>query len=408
MILKGKINFFQLLLAFLITHNANAQEESYFDGKIIGHDGDTIVGLIQFDNEINLQSKINFKSQGSTDFKVYLPGSVHSFEVKNLIFQSVNIEMESVGETTLFLRRLVYGPVTLFRYSAPLNIKKYYSSFQEDKKAEELIEDYNKYQAVLSYFLANCSSLKERIFSTSFEERKLVRLIDDYNLCYEPTYESVFKKKPDYLKSPLKVGFSGSLGISVDVVSISKDSDLQYLSSLTLEPQASLYYEMNVRFPLSSISENLTFSSGYAFGYREFLGTSNIKVEGTVNVQTNKVLIQLESYSIPFFFSYLLTRTKTKPIIHTGFIYRNLEEKVNSRVYIDEGAINLISEDPAVDMKRSELGFLFGLAVDHNINQNLSLEAGFRYIAGNGIDSNKDFKTTSRFQVLVGLVYAFR
>lgn len=222
-------NTFYLLFVFLFSIASYCQE-NYQAGYIIDLKKDTLNGFIDYRNWEKNPKKISFKTTIEGAKTYYMPNSIVKFKVADEIYESAIIQIDNSSDKiseltynnkfeyttdTVFLQTLVDGVKSLYCYHAE-NAKQYffvknnnifetlsYKKYLKTVEGKDFVRENNTYFAQLADYLANCSSIQEKITELKYEKSKLVKLFNQYYTCVGK--EIKFQKKKDKISTEIGV-----------------------------------------------------------------------------------------------------------------------------------------------------------------------------------------------------------
>lgn len=172
-------------------------QTDFQNGYIIDYEGDTLRGLLK-EQFADIGYNIHFKKsetselevKKTSDIKKYYLGFGHLYETHTLLHKE--------DSTTLFLKCLLLGDVSLYSFTDDY-LKKYYYiktdkiGLRELKYGKELLfnkkknsymmKTHDRYFGTLKLATQACPDLASRIDKLKFSERGVIEILRDYHYC---------------------------------------------------------------------------------------------------------------------------------------------------------------------------------------------------------------------------------
>lgn len=184
-----------IILLSVIAPISSLAQRGFKPGYLVTPSGDSLRGLIRFDNKTRSAGPCVFKADAKAPAQEYLPGMITSFRyVNNSYFVS-----RSVGRSSdVFLEVVVKGYLTLYKFGDIFFVEKGDSVFFElsDDMEVVLVEGENRkkksrnYTKLLNLLMADCLEASRKVPAVPFKEKPLIKLVALYNTCrgYENKY----------------------------------------------------------------------------------------------------------------------------------------------------------------------------------------------------------------------------
>lgn len=394
-------------------------QENFKSGYIIDQKGDTIKGLIDYRNWGVNPKMIIFKKSMEDQNISYSPLDIKKFGVESEIYEGaiVNIDKSSIvtenlskkaeieyQRDTIFLQTLIGGEKNLFFYR-DFNKKTYFIIKQGDtfdylvyKIYEKVVNGspsiaYNKrYIGQLTVYLQDCPKIKDKIAKTSYTQKGLISLFNEYNKC--TNREITFKKT----REKLKFEFGAIAGLSLTKLKLSGGSTYALPPiNFSISKDISLGLSLNIILPRNqgkwSINNELMYT--------------HYKVDGRGEIPNSYGEI-LKSYK-SFEFSYI----KMTNMLRFKYPIKNIHLFCNAGIstgyaiegtsYLEENSVTLgvVHEyygKLLYKTRKFEYGANFGLGIAYN---KLSFET--RYEMTNGFSAYSQlFTNVNRLFFIVG------
>lgn len=218
-----RISFY--LLALTIFQKSFGQE-NYLPGYIIPQHGDTIHGFIDYRNWERNPNVISFKKELSVNKKIYSPLTIKTFGVLDETYESAIVETEtSPVDTkelnyekeltykldTTFLQAIIKGVKSLYFYKNKLGKEQFYimqdsaykllifKRYLKDIEGKAVIAENKRFIGQLLLYLADCSTIQNKINRAEYRKNSLENLFLHY---YECTHTNVsFHKQTEKTKT---------------------------------------------------------------------------------------------------------------------------------------------------------------------------------------------------------------
>jgi hypothetical protein len=396
-------------------------------GYIINLNGDTIKGLIDYQNWESGPDFIKFKTdERSTELKygpdlirefgvnqeVYISAEVNTEVSPNITNQLTNNPLLQLKKEKIFLLTVFKGNKSLYYYfkgkdnfyiaqsdSFELLIWKRYIKDSKAQSGTGVIAENKKYVGQLSVYLGDCPTIHSKLNSTNYNVISLTRLFKDYYECSQtpPSYQ----KKPD--KIAIEIGAVAGVSFYSAKISSSVYSYLDKADySKSTNPAAGTF--LNIVFP--------RFRGKIAL-YDEILYTS-FKITGEFNDVKSANDHTYYKSSIGYSFFTLNTMLRYSILLKNNFGLYLGAGIVNSFVINETNIMDVdktfyvdhhITSKTAIENTRGyEQGIIGGLGVKYG---KLSLEC--RYELGNGTASSSGVDIPSkRWFFLLGYTFPTR
>jgi hypothetical protein len=197
-------------------------QRNFLPGYVINLDHDTLYGEIDYKNWSQNPKTINFQTALNGSIIIFSPSDLIRFSVKDEIYQSAEVEVETSSNNpehldrnpefniitvSAFLQVLFEGEKNLFHLTmadgkdnyyigssnSPLLLKfKKYLIYQEDSGGD-IIQKSNHYQGQLTYYLDDCRNIATKVAATEYKKLEFEKLFDYYYSCAQS--ELAFKKR---------------------------------------------------------------------------------------------------------------------------------------------------------------------------------------------------------------------
>ncbi|MEO8795928.1 MAG: porin family protein [Daejeonella sp.] len=411
-----------LILATVFFYQANAQV-NYLPGAIIKSEGDSIKGFIEYGNWAGNPGKINFKKTLSSAAQSFSPADIQEFSVKDEIYISRIVDVETspvntndltedvalhLKKDTAFLQTILKGNKSLYYLKNSAGVENFYIAGDQKlellvykkylvKNNDQLVSTSNKrFLGQLKLYLEDCSAIDDQLKNTSYTKASLEKLFEIYYKCSDT--DADFQKKTE--NTVVHIGIFG--GPSFTELSLKSDSQQDFLNAdfgHSFSFTAGLFFDYVLPRNLKkwSINNELAFSNYMVKGYTEQYNDANNYSNST--------------YELGYSYIKMNNMVRFKFPVKTAFVYLNggisngyaISEKnykvVKSTFYSNDKT----EEGLAIkDTRKHEQGLVLGIGSDYN---KLSFE--LRYERGNGMSNYTSVNsTTGRYFGLLG--YRFK
>ncbi len=410
-----------LFIAFLFFQTLYSQE-NYLSGYIINIQGDTIKGIIDYQDWTNNPTKVKLKHIKEKNPIVYTPNDIVEFSVGDKIYVSGIITTETsknqINELkkdstlyfnvdTAFLQSIFRGKKSLFYYKNSIGIENFYiyengafellkyKKYLRTQGNELVLAENKKYINQLAHYLIDCPAIQSELVKTQYSLTSLEKLFQHY-YNYTSTGTTYYKKK----QSKLSTEFGIMGGVALTTIDFQGDNyylnyllETKYNKTTNFSGGAFLDIILPGNLGKWSILNELQYSSYLING--SFHENSNfypsdkttITKIGAQNIKLNSLVR----------FHYLLGDFKV--FINGGAsIGLALSETNYKKVDWYYFGDHYIFEDLAFETKKSELSFIVGSGLKY---KKYSFE--LRYERGDGMCTASDVKSISnRFYALLG------
>lgn len=391
-------------------------------GYIISLNGDTINGLIDYQNWAKNPQEISYKRALEGGETKYLPREIQSFGVSGEIYSSAIVDTEispyliselddsahlNIQSDTAFLQLMIRGTKSLYYYQNSMGMQNFYvlsdegfellkyKKYVKNQDNKRVIAENRRFVGQLSVHFRDCPKLNDALQKASYTKRSLEKVFLQYLSCSES--EVSFQKKTE--KSTTI--FSAIAGITFNTFSfkggnggsLADIADVTFSNSTT--PSFGLSFE--VIFPrnrrrLSLVSE---------------LIYSSFQVEGA-----DVLVLNMDNYintyvKLDYAYTKLNLLLRYKYSLNAVGIYGNLgmsngyavtHNNFRRRETVSSGIGFVQESDPIANFSKYEQGLIIGTGV---IYKKYSLE--IRYEGGNGMVRISSLQSNvKRYSALIG------
>jgi hypothetical protein len=392
-----------LLLLFVLTFSSVRAQSNYVEGYVVNLRNDTVRGLIDDKNWEKNPKTISFKSLKTGEIIKYHPIDLAGFYIKpaheyyksyhGKVDDSVDESGKLIGvatdaeffqkdyakEDTIFIRTLLKGVLSLYTHTD----KKGRLHFFVEKEGFPVVELVNQeylidqpknytsmtwsqlirtnkvYRKQLQEMLADCDNVNQQIKNTSYTERSLLKIFNNYYKCThrQATYEH--RKEGPKFEIGVMAGVSAS-----SLRAISSYGTRNYGTSIN--PMAGLSF--NFIFPRNRGAWSLYGDVLWRqFGFTKDVATLTDTVPSKLSSSYLKFDLLLR-YTLP------TKSQKIRPFINVGWA-NNLE------LYSDQNIFRYSTGTGyKYETRKHERGLLAGIGL-----RSTKLQCEIRYERGNGM-----------------------
>ncbi len=400
------------MLCVVLKAQLAVSQENYVPGYIIGNDGDTLRGFIDYGKwDIN-PDRIRFKATTAEDGVFYNPIDIAGFGVRGQLYVSGVVDSEvspratgdlesrpqlNIITDTVFLQTLFKGEKSLYYHKvaqykdnfyidsdggfALLPYKRYLSF----RGGRQVIVENRAYLGHLSQYLNDCGGISTKLKGMRYRERNMVKLFQSYYDCssLSPSFQVEMEKHR------LELGVLG--GTSWTSVLFFKDviEFYDYLAEIPFEKSMDFSGGVFADWILArsqgriSIYTELLYTTFAINGSHEYVVTENDYTIRDVELAYNNWKINLSGrYSYPVGRLHLFANLGAFAGIFNEKINRQTTKtKYYGPEQVNEGYALIVS-------KRNEWGTVFGVGARYG---RFSLE--YRRERGGGISPVSNSKT---------------
>lgn len=322
-----KKKYFFLILVLLQVFIVSYGQNGYEPGYILTNDNDTIKGLIKLKSNYLNSRSCNFIDGNKQNARDYSPSDIKAYRIENKkYYVSKEVSIDSVKQR-IFLEYLVEGIVNLYYFK---DLQKEYFFLEKDSKliplsneastvilkekshtGEEIETQYsknsNQYRRMLTYLFQDSPGTLQKISSTGFDYRSLIKITLDYHraICKDD-------KCIDFTRSTKKSVF-------IEPYFGMIDSWMGLYSSKTHVYQSNLYAGVQLRFKPAKRFTHLNFLAGINFSSNNFQGDFKNTLYTTDYIKTYRIHTQYSIVRIPLTFEYSFGLNKLQPFISLSY-----------------------------------------------------------------------------------------
>jgi len=370
------------LLLSIFSFSLQAQN-NFLPGHIITVDGDSLSGLIDYQNWDKNPDIISFKLTTDLLERKYTTSDLKSFEVSGDRFISAKTKIETSWRSMnnldndgklkfenihSFLQVLYAGIKPLYIYKDDKGNESFfidlegqvqlleYKIYTIEKSGKQFKSEINNYKTQLRKYLSNCDDIKNRITSLKYSKSNLVSAFDSYYNCVK--LNPSFKKELE--KTKIDIGIVS--GISKTNFNFNGTAFSDLVKS-DLEENFSITGGGFIEFTPARNRGKRYFRSELLYSYYK-----------TEPISSSSISTQVSKNNFDFAYLKLNSLLGYKFLIGNSHLNLNLGLSFGYAIKANTEAFN--------DPKRTEVGLLFGLGygvTKYNID--------LRYEQGNGMSS---------------------
>jgi hypothetical protein len=388
-----------LLLTTSMSKNLMAQAQ-FKDGYIISLQGDTINGKIKYRSQSKNYQACVFANEGGT--KEYRPTDIQGYGyVKGQHYTSAYTN-------TSFLEALVLGEVNLYKMDKVYYLKKsgqdmvaLVAKVLESKVNGKIhrTED-NKWKLLCVQVLGDClEDPAARLKYVRLNEKTIVSLVSDYNLCRNHNFIDLKKDRP-WTRVTYGVGIGATkskIAISVD------DNTFDYLPSKFKTTSFTVGIPLIFSFP--RVTERLAFQSEFYFTNTTFSSELTINNE-PVDTRHYHSSINLQTISTPLSLRIPVTQGVFSTYINLG-ANMDWHLKHQSRLrseLVDGDLVSFFPETRFLDVPSFQFGYLGGLGISKNFSA-FRIDATIRQIMMLKMNTSGNFDAIQSKTALLLIIY---
>lgn len=253
------------ICAFLLLVLFGYSQQNYLPGFIVKLKGDTLRGLINYQNTEKNPLNVYFRVDMNHAPDIFSPQELQSFAVADEIYITATVSINegfyttrdlgtssqvSLGTGTVFLQTLVKGNKSLYYLEDSKGREQFYIELDNRFElliyhkylknpdnsgdiagAKKITED-KRYRGQLSYYLKDCPDMQSELRNLKYSKQSMVKLFREYFNCIHANME--YQKKSDETKAE----FGAVAGMS--------------LTGLEFDGSSSFKAIIHADFPLSS------------------------------------------------------------------------------------------------------------------------------------------------------------
>lgn len=393
-------------------------QENYKPGYILLMNGDTLHGLLDYRNWERNPEKIAFKEATGDTRSLYFPWQIKGFGVLDETYESAVVQVENSPTETkdlnydktlvlafdsAFLQAVVKGNKSLYYYKTRFGKELFYikqdSAFKllvykkylKDQDGESVLAENKTYIGQLTLYLADCSTIQDKLKNVAYQKNSLEALMLDYYACTQS--KVAFHKKTE----KTTVQFGAMAGATL--------TTLKFTGSYLYLVNAG--YQPSVNFTAGLFLDVVFPRNHGKWSINNELICSSYKVDGRYDIYTNENKYTIVYTTIGYTYLKINNMVRFKYPVGKFFLYLNgglsngfaITEKnyyqMESKLYDDE----TVTEGKALNETRKwEFGYLVGLGTKF---KKFSLEV--RFERANGMSVYENLKSiTYRYFCLVG------
>jgi hypothetical protein len=349
---------------------------------------DTIFGFLNYGESYDNYSSCQFKDNQNLNKTIYLPADISGYGfIDDRYFESRKIATEKQSEEVVFLEVLIRGLVSLYKYEDVYFIEKADSGlFKLSNEPVEKVVDgnqvtipSNRFSGLLNLFLADCAGTKSKIPRTSFTERSLSNLIEEYNKCINVP-PVIYKSKKPWLDT--RIGISGGLTHS-KLTYETQNTFLKYVKT-SFEPSKTPFFGISLEIFSPRINENTSFHSDLLIFKSKY--SLYTKTENAYYSARDYLTIELTQAKIPLGIKYALPGRRFTSYLSLG---ASATIHLNNRSrWIEEVESNSVVEtthNETFDIGKKQIGLWAGAGIMKSLNKSLNGFVEFRFERTDGI-----------------------
>lgn len=405
-----------LVLLTLFCQKVQAQR-NFIQGVIVTSQGDSISGLIDYQNWFKNPDEIDFKRIIDGEIISFNSFDLNSFAVDDEVYVSALTDVElspfrmeglngnsalNLESKRVFLQTVINGKKSLYHYKDANGKDHFYIKMDGEYTLlrhkrylkNKQIQEIKTYQGQLGYYLTGCTAIESKIKNLKFGKRYFENLFVSYYKCTGDKID--FRKETERIKS----SFGLLAGLSVSSVSFESGSFINAVSitdfSSSVNASFGVYMESQFSRQLGKWSlQNELFFSSY-------------ELSGQVATYNSATFTTIR-YDSRIGYSYIKLNNMLRYTYRSQRFVLYLNAGISNGMAITETnsqhkEITLINSTRTEDLeavpnaRKYEQGLLFGIGTRFN---KYSIEA--RIERGNGMWSGSGIKSRStRLFLLLG------
>lgn len=410
----------RLVLAALLLLPATAfGQQNYQPAKITTLTGDTLRGFINYRGWDRNPRVVSFKPNLQAPEQLLHPLEIRAFSVSNEQYAGAQVriddspqDLDKLSTTalplyrtdTVFLRALIVGPKSLYRYKTANATRSYfyiqqgggfellvYKRYRQPGDGAIVVQSNNTYQDQLARYLADCPTMTRRLKETNYFASSLQHTFASYYACTSRPVAFQLRSKTTHQ-------FGLLAGVSRTNLSFSDVTNPAYptFDSYTQTgPTGGIYYTVSLPGNLGhfSLANDLLFTSFKASGSRN-------DITSTSNNSTTTVALELTYLKLNTLLRFTQTLGSGAIFINAGIsnayaIRAKSEKTVRQQFYSSE---RTSTTELFPDFRRYEQGLVAGVGTSF---KRLSAEARCEY--SNGFLLSRQLSSGfDRYSLLVG------
>jgi hypothetical protein len=393
-------------------------QENYIPGYIIRLNGDTLQGLLDYQNWKSNPEKIHFKIMPAQEKMGYTVADINGFGIPGDSYQSavVQREIRAVNDyepdrnpalqtmsDTVFLQVLVAGPKSLLYYRNMQGSRQFYirqgpvcelliyKKYMVSRDEVDKVIENRSFVSQLKAYLQDCPSIYSKQNSTVYTQQSLVKLFDSYYACSGNSM--AFRKAEEKPRTRFTILAGGA----VASLKIKGAEDYMAISDLTKSTNFTTGISFEILLPRNlyrvSVSNELIYTSYMVTGQWLNYSSEDSYVHSTSTLGASYVKMNnLFRYTYPVGKAEVFFDAGISSGLGLKFSNSRLAE-IKYYYATDYYEFDAISEP-----NKYEFGMIAGLGCRY---KNLSIEV--RYEWGSGITNQKDLSSsTSRVYIFSG------
>lgn len=418
-LLSGRYKKLVFFILGIIFFKPVFSQENFVSGTVINAQGDTIAGLIDYQNWKKNPRKVKFKTAANEPYSVYTPLDIVEFRVRDEIYIGRIVECETssldagglmedpgfaINIDTVFLQALIRGRKSLYlnknidgkdNFYIENNSKielLLYKKYLKNTEGKSIVKEQKKYIGQLLLYLTDCPALQQEIEKAAYNRRSLEKVFQNYYKCSGD--QIIFKKeleKPTVEFGVLAGATITSLNFKSKGFEVLVNTDFKHSTRFTAGLRLELFLPRIQR--KLSINNELLFTSYEVAGeYLDFESDNKYSITTTKIGYSHIRFINMVRYTYSF--------RKTRFFMNAGISNSYSVSNTNySRKESKFFTINSTEIGKAFNVTRTyEQGFNLGVGV-----KRLKISAEFRYERGNGMSVYSALNSiTNRYYFLLG------
>lgn len=402
-----------LIIISIALYQTIYSQNDFRKGYIVSLKNDTINGYVAYKENDSQYKTCHFKLAEDQELSKYDPSQILGYRYLNdKVFISKEVIKEDLTKEKAFLEILVKGKATLYGYLGVFYIemqdKEMHKLIDEkvlvEKNGKEYYKNSNRHIAALSYLLADCESIKEKINKVTYRELKLTKLIELYNECDGGESISFKVEKPGF-----KTEFGLVIGMNSSQLNFS--SDLHNTEHLTngFNRENSMMPGIYFDFSSPRLNERTSINIGLFYIPATYTSYTIVKSSSTLT-DYNNVTIEVEQLKIPLAFRYTFPEKKITPYINLGGSYTY--HLSSSSLWVQERDANntvITYEREPIEIGDGQLGFWGGFGVKKSLGNKIGgfMEVRLEQTSGLAVENPILYgdDTLTNIQFLIGITY---
>lgn len=408
-------SFTLILLISLCSYRASAQTD-FRSGYIVQPAGDTVRGEVDFRGARRSSLQCQFRSSSGALVQTFQPQQLRAYgfpgvkEFRSCLTPMPDsadkpqaarqffLEIMASGTASLYTRRNASDATFWYLQKGATPAQELvYKRSRVYVEGREVIRDINTFRNTLSVAFTDCPELSLEVLRTEFTSGALVRVVNSYNACRQPTVKVLVKRRKTHLS------LAGLAGLQTSRLSFPEHP---HLRNGTFVASAAPTFGLAAQIVSPQLNEKLMLRIEALYGRQEY-SDEFAYVSPYYSNASDQVYFKLTYLRVPVLLRYTFAGRIVRPLAELGATFsRALQTETGAR-FRYSASTPYEAWGPALpesSIRAIEMGLTAGIGAQIAWPTGHPISVLGRFERSNGLSSEKEGRgSVFRYDLLLGI-----